>query len=287
MNRLPVAKRAQILAMLCEGNSMRSAARLAGVSLNTVSKLLVAAGEACATVHDEHVRKVEAKRIQADEIWSFCYAKAKNVTEEMQEKNPNAGDVWTWTALDAESKLIITWHVGGRSTSDAHDFMFDLAGRVSGRVQLSTDGLPHYPPAIVEAFGEDVDLGVVLKKFSAGGYNPGRYSPPVCVGCENKPVLGNPDPKHISTSYVERNNLTLRMQMRRYTRLTNGFSKKLQNHVSMVAIYAVWYNFIRPHKSLGGKTPAMQVGLTDRKWNIAEIIEIMDQAALVPATQSE
>jgi IS1 family transposase len=284
MNRLPIAKRAQILSMLCEGMAMRSAARLAGVSLNTVAKLLVDAGEACALIHDEHVRGVQSRRIQADEIWSFNYCKQRNVTDEIREKNPNAGDCWTWTALDADSKLIVSWHVGGRTTSDAHDFIADLAQRVSGRVQISTDGLSHYPPAVVAAFGEDVDLGQVIKIFGKS-HNPNRYSPAPCVGCTTIPVLGNPDDAHISTSYVERSNLSIRMGMRRYTRLTNGFSKKHENHVSMVAIYTVWYNFMKSHKTLGGKTPAMHAGLSDHKWSFEKIVEMMDQAALVPATQ--
>ena len=285
MNRLPVAKRAQILSMLCEGMSMRSAARLAGVSLNTVSKLLLDAGDACAIIHDEHVREVKAKRLQCDEIWSFCYAKARNVTEKIAEKNPDAGDIWTWTGIDADSKLIVTWHVGGRTTNDAHDFMYDLAGRVSGRVQISTDGLAHYPPAVVAAFGEDVDLGTVIKQFS--GQPTGRYTPPICVGCEKHETIGAPDHAHISTSFVERSNLTLRMSMRRFTRLTNAFSKKLQSHVAMVAIYTVWYNFMKSHKSLGGKTPAIHAGLSDHKWGMTEIVEMMDQEALVPATHAE
>jgi len=274
INRLTPAKRRAVVAALVEGNSIRATVRITGVAKNTVAKLLVDLGAACAKYQDETLRNLSSKRLQCDEIWSFCYAKAKNVTEEILEKNADAGDVWTWTALDSDSKLILTWRVGGRTTTDAHEFIADLAGRVSGRVQISTDGLTHYGPAIVAAFGEgDVDLGQVVKHYSSTG-NTGRYSPPVCTGCEKKVVLGEPDYGHISTSHIERSNLTLRMSMRRYTRLTNAFSRKVENHAAMVALFFCYYNFARVHQSLR-VTPAMAAGISDHVWEIDEIVGLL------------
>lgn len=286
MNRLPVAKRAQILQMLCEGTSMRSASRLAGVSINTVSKLLVDAGQVCAAFHDEMVQNVPSKRVQCDEIWSFCYAKRKNVTPEIAEKHADAGDVWTWTALDSDSKLIVSYLVGSREYSSAMEFMRDAAGRLANRVQLTTDGLKFYLAAVDYAFGTEVDYAQLVKYYGEDQSEEKRYSPAICTGCEKKEITGSPDPSHISTSHVERSNLTMRMHMRRFTRLTNAFSKKFTNHAHMVAIYTVWYNFIRNHKTLK-TTPAIAAGIADRPWTLVEIVELMDQLSLVPATQSE
>jgi IS1 family transposase len=273
MNRLSPAKQKAVVACLVEGNSIRATVRMTGVAKNTVAKLLIDLGAACSAYQDEKLRNLPSKRLQCDEIWSF-YAKQRNVTEEILEKNPDAGDVWTWTCLDPDSKLMVSWHVGGRSTDDTHQFIHDVASRVSDRVQISTDGLGQYIPAIVSAFGENVDLGQVLKKFAAGGYNPGRYSPPACVGCENKPIIGNPDPKHISTSYIERSNLTLRMSMRRFTRLTNAFSRKVENHTAMVSLFFMYYNFARVHQTLR-VTPAMAAGVSDHVWDIEEIVNLL------------
>lgn len=288
MNKLPAAKRAEILSMLVEGNSMRSVSRLAGVSINTVSKLLVDAGGLCAAFHDEMVRGVNAQRVQADEIWSFCYAKKKAVEKDatILERNADAGDVWTWTAIEADTKLCLSYLVGARDSQSAYTLMTDIKSRVTDRIQLSTDQLSIYLRSVDRAFGVDVDYAM-LHKIYAGGAD-GRYSPAECIGCKKVVVAGDPDPKHISTSYVERANLTMRMHMRRFTRLTNAFSKKFENHAHMVAIYTVWYNWIRPHKSLAKKTtPAMAAGLTDRAWDFAEIVELLDAVSLVPATQAD
>ena len=273
INRLTPAKRKAVVAALVEGNSIRATVRMTGVAKNTVAKLLVDLGAACAKYQDETLRGLNAKRVQCDEIWSFCYAKAKNVTEEIYQKNPDAGDVWTWTALDSDSKLMLTWRVGGRTTTDAHEFMRDVASRVSSRIQLSTDGLTLYPPAMVNAFGEDgVDLGAVIKIYSRNA--GGRYSPPECIGCEKQTVVGEPDYDHISTSHVERSNLTLRMSMRRFTRLTNAFSRKVENHAAMVALFFCYYNFARVHQSLR-VTPAMEAGIADHVWSIDEIVGLL------------
>jgi IS1 family transposase len=285
MNRLPVAKRAQILQMLCEGTSMRATSRIASVSINSVSKLLADAGIICAAFHNEMVQNVPAKRVQCDEIWSFCYAKKKNVTAAIAEIHPDAGDVWTWTALDSDSKLIVSYLVGSRDYSSAMEFMRDAAGRLSNRVQLTTDGHQQYLAAVDYAFGTEVDYAMLIKHYGPDQGDEKRYSPAVCLGCEKKEITGSPDPKHISTSHVERANLTMRMHMRRFTRLTNAFSKKVENHAHMVALYTVWYNFIRAHKTLK-TTPAIAAGITDRVWGFAEIVELIDQVALVPAAHA-
>jgi IS1 family transposase len=276
MNRKPAAKRAQILAMLCEGTSMRSTSRLAGVSINTVSKLLADAGKLCAAFHDEMVRGVESQRVQADEIWSFCYAKKKTVQKDQTilERNADAGDVWTWTAIDADSKLCLAYLVAARTADSAYALLSDVKSRVSDRIQLTTDQLSVYLRSADRVFGLDVDYAMLHKIYAGGG--DGRYSPAECIGTKKIVVTGDPDPKHISTSYVERSNLTMRMHMRRFTRLTNAFSKKVENHAHMVAIYTVWYNWIRPHKTLK-TTPAVAAGLTDRAWTFVELVELMDK----------
>lgn len=269
MNRLSIAGRAAILGMLVEGNSLRSCSRLADVSINTVTKLLVDLGAACERFHDEHVRNVRVRRLQCDEIWCFVGAKAKNVTPE--KKAQGWGDTWTWTGLDADTKLCLSYLVGGRGLAWAKEFMADCASRIRGRVQITTDGHKAYLDAVEDAFGADIDYAQLQKIYGAPSDNETRYSPAVCIGCDMKVVSGNPDPKHVSTSYVERHNLTMRMGMRRFTRLTNGFSKKIDNHAAMVAIHAMYYNFGRIHKTLR-ITPAMAAGLSDHVWALEEIV---------------
>jgi IS1 family transposase len=281
MNKLSVAQRAQILAMLCEGSSMRSVSRLADVSINTVSKLLVDAGRFCAGFHDAKVRDVKAKRVQVDEIWSFTGAKQKNVAT-MKARVDGAGDTWTWTAIEADTKLIVSHFVGGRDGECAMWFMDDLRSRLANRVQLTSDGHKAYIEAVEGAFGADVDYAMLIKLYgNAPDGGKGRYSPGECTGAKKTPIEGSPDPKHISTSYAERANLTMRMHNRRFTRLTNAFSKKFENHAHMVAIYAVWYNFLRIHKTLR-VTPAMAAGLSQTVMNWTDIVEAMD-ADFIPA----
>ncbi len=281
MNRLSTPQRATILKMLVEGSSLRSISRVTGASINTVTKLLVDAGRACITYHDEHVRGVRAKRVQVDEIWEFVYAKARNV--ETAKKPPaDAGDAWTWTAIDADSKLVISWLVGGRDGLAGLEFMTDLADRLAGRVQLTSDGLAVYEGAVEEAFGADVDYAQLIKVFGdVPRETTTRYSPGDCRGSFTRTVQGAPDPVHIATSYVERHNLTMRMSMRRFTRLTNAFSKKLQNMVYSLALYFVWYNWCRRHTTTR-MTPAQAAGLTDT-WHDAEwIVGLVDAAAPTP-----
>lgn len=281
MNRLPMAKRSQILTLLCEGSSMRSISRIADVSITTVAKVLVNAGKVCATFHDEKVRGVKSRRVQVDEIWSFTYAKAKNVAD-AKDAPEGAGDTWTWTAIDADSKLIISHFVGGRDGDCAKLFIDDLAERLATRVQLTSDGHKAYLEAVEGAFGADVDYAMLVKIYGAsadGG--KGRYSPADCCGTRKIGISGKPVTKHVSTSYVERHNLTMRMHMRRFTRLTNAFSKKFENHAHMVALYAVWYNFVRIHKTLR-VTPAMEAGLTDTLWSMDDVVALMDAAEDAP-----
>jgi IS1 family transposase len=282
MNKLPPAKRAAVLTMLCEGASMRSVSRMADVSINTVARLLKDAGEACAAHHDEAVRGVKAKRVQCDEIWSFCYAKQKNVAA-AKAAPEGAGDVWTWTALEADFKLIVSYLIGGRDAGYASAFMEDVASRLANRVQLTTDGHRTYLDAVDAAFGADVDYAQLVKLYGAAPEAAkGRYSPAECTGIRKTRVEGCPDPAHVSTSYAERQNLTMRMHMRRFTRLTNGFSKKAMNHAHMVALYTCWYNWVRIHKTLR-VTPAMAAGLTDRLWSMEDVVALIEAREAPPA----
>ncbi len=275
MNKLQTDKRAQILHCLCEGNSMRATARLTGVSINTVVKLLIDAGNACSRYQDEVFRNLKCRRLQCDEIWAFCYAKEKNCTAEMKAKG--AGDIWTWAAIDADTKLIPCWFIGNRDASCAYHFMHDLAARLSHRVQLTTDGHSAYLSAVEDAFGCEIDYAQLVKIYgnvSEGGEV--RYSPAVCMGARKAHITGKPDFKHVSTSFVERQNLTMRMSMRRFTRLTNGFSKKVENHEHSVALHFMHYNFCRIHKSLR-VTAAMEAGITDHVWDISEIVAVIEK----------
>jgi IS1 family transposase len=255
---------------------MRSISRVCDVSINTVSKLLVDAGKACAAFHDEKVRGVKARRVQVDEIWSFTAAKQKNVAS-MKAPVEGAGDTWTWTALDADSKLIITWLVGGRDSDYAIAFMDDLRDRLANRVQLTSDGHKAYLEAVEGAFGGDVDYAMLVKMYGAASDGAkGRYSPAECTGIRKTRIEGNPDLAHVSTSYAERQNLTMRMQMRRFTRLTNAFSKKFENHMHMVALYTVWYNYVKQHKTLKGLSPAMAAGLSNTLWSMTDLAQMID-----------
>jgi IS1 family transposase len=274
MNRLPIEKRAAILGMLVEGNSLRATSRLANVSINTVTKLLVDLGEACVEYHHKNIRNVRVRRLQCDEIWSFVGAKAKNVRPER--RGAGWGDIWTWVAIDADSKLCVSYLVGGRDGWWAREFMNDCAKRIVGRVQITTDGHRVYLDAVEDAFGMDVDYAQLQKIYGAVEENDTRYSPAVCIGCDMKVVSGRPDHQHVSTSFVERQNLTMRMGMRRFTRLTNGFSKKAENHAAMVAIHFMYYNFARIHKTLR-VSPAMAAGLADHLWNLEELVGLLDK----------
>jgi IS1 family transposase len=281
MNKLPIAKRVQILSMLCEGSSMRAVSRLCDVSINTVAKMLVEAGNVCMAFHDDKVRNLNCKRVQVDEIWSFCYAKQKNVGAAKSAPD-GAGETWTWTAIDADTKLIAAWFVGGRDAESANVFMDDLAQRLTHRIQLTSDGHRCYADAVEGAFGNQIDYAQLVKIYGeAPEGSQGRYSPAECTGIKKKLMSGSPDEKHISTSYIERSNLTMRMHNRRFTRLTNAFSKKFESHVHMIAIYTVFYNFLRIHKTLR-VTPAMAAGLTDRVWDMAAVIAMMDAVAPKP-----
>lgn len=274
MNKLHAGKRSQILNCLVEGNSMRATARLNDVSINTVVKLLCDAGAAFSKYQDETFRNLNCRRVQCDEVWSFCYAKEKNCPDEMKAKG--GGDVWTWAALDPDTKLIPCWFIGKRDAGCAYHFIHDLASRLASRVQLTTDGHRAYLNAVEDAFGAEVDYGMLVKIYGntpEGGEV--RYSPAQCMGARKAAISGQPDFKHISTSMIERQNLTMRMSMRRFTRLTNGFSKKIENHEHSVALHFMHYNFCRIHKSLR-VTPAMEAGVSDHVWSWDEMLAVID-----------
>jgi IS1 family transposase len=280
MNKLSAERRAQIVRALCEGNSIRSTARMTGAAINTVVSLLVDLGGACSEYQDRVMRDLPCERLQADEIWSFCYAKAKNVPDQYSGQF-GYGDVWTWTAIDADTKLVPCWLVGERNSADARVFIDDLAGRLANRIQLTTDGHRPYLQAVEDAFGANIDYAVLVKLYGPDPSAERRYSPTICIGADPRVIQGQPDEAHISTSYVERQNLSMRMGMRRFTRLTNGFSKKIENHMRAVALYFMHYNFARPHTTLSKRyptTPAMAAGLTDHVWTALEIVALLDNS---------
>ncbi len=275
MNRLPIEQRVRVINSLVEGNSIRATVRMTGVCKDAVLKLIRDFGKVCSEHHDRAVRRVSSKRVQCDEVWAFCYAKAKNVPEEKQ--GTGAGDVWTWTAIDADSKLIVSYLCGGRDAQWAYQFMEDLASRVSARIQITTDGHRAYAQAVEGAFGMYVDYAMLIKLYGNDAETETRYSPAECIGTRTVVLNGNPNPRHISTSYAERQNLNIRMGMRRFTRLTNAFSKKFENHCHMVAIYFAYYNFCRIHQTLR-VTPAMQARLTDHVWSFEELVGLLSEA---------
>lgn len=274
MNRLPIEKRAQIIGMLVEGMSMRAASRLADVSINTVTKLLEDVGLAAGLYQAQTLVNLPCKRIQCDEIWSFCYVKENYVTKEEKEKL-GRGDVYTWTGMCADSKLMVSYLVGNRGVECAHAFTHDLASRLASRVQLTTDGYRIYLDAVEQAFGNDIDFGMLVKKYGGEPTGERRYSPGEFVSAEKRVITGAPDADKISTSYVERQNLTMRMSMRRFTRLTNGFSKKIENLEHAVSLHFMHYNFARIHKTLR-VTPAMAAGISDHVWTLEEIALLAD-----------
>src|SRR5947209_5909460 len=273
MNKLTTERRIQVIGALVEGNSIRAASRMTCTSKNTVIKLLEDAGTACANYQDEVMRNLPCRRLECDEIWSFCYAKKKNVSPEHQGIF-GYGDVWTWVAIDADTKLVPCWHVGRRDANAAYEFINDLASRLAHRVMLTTDGLKAYVEAVESAFGADIDFAQLIKIYGKS-QDEIRYSPAEYIGCETKVITGDPFPPMISTSYIERQNLTMRMSMRRFTRSTNGFSKKIENHMHAIALHYMHYNFVRIHKSLRC-TPTMEAGITKKLWSVADIVALID-----------
>jgi IS1 family transposase len=275
MNKLTTAKRAQILGMMVEGVSIRAISRMTGASKNTIVKLLTDAGEACSDYQDRTLRNLPCKRLQADEIWSFVYPKQKNVPQEMRGQF-GVVEVWTWTALCADTKLVPSWYVGTRDADAAYRFMSDLASRLANRVQLTTDGHHAYLSAVDAAFDRAIDYAMLARKYGVAPEAEKRYSPAVCLGADRTVVRGRPDPAHIGTSYVERQNLSMRMGIRRFTRLTNAFSKKLENHIHALSIYFMHYNFVRIHQTLRC-TPAMDAKVTDRLWSLEDMVALVDE----------
>jgi len=275
MNRLDVERRKQVIRCLVDGNSIRATVRITGVARNTVVKLLVEIGAACSEYQDRVFRNLRLKRIQCDEIWSFVYANQKNVRPAMLEHG-HAGDVWTWAAIDAETELVPCWMIGGRDAAAARGFIDDLAGRLAHRVQLTTDGHKAYLEAVEGAFGCEVDYAMLIKLYGNEPEAEVRYSPAQCIGTRTEIITGRPEPEHISTSYAERQNLTMGMCMRRFTRLTNAFSKKIENHAAAVALYFMYYNFARIHQTLR-VTPAMAAGVTDRLWDVADLVTLWEE----------
>jgi IS1 family transposase len=275
MNKLSIEKRKAIISALIEGVGVNATSRLTGVGKQAILRLLADVGEACAEFHHERVRGLKPDRVECDEIWSFVFAKEKSLRPEVR-GTYGIGDCWLWTAIDRDSKVIISYLVGQRTPEDARDFMMDLSTRITNTTTLSTDGLTCYPDAVSEAFGDCVHYGQVIKIFNQEPANEARYSPAKCTGCKKKAVLGAPRAKNISTSIVERSNLTLRSQNKRFARLTLGHSKKIANHEFSIALSMAYYNWCRPHLSLEGKTPAMAAGLTDRKMTIEDLIGLID-----------
>jgi IS1 family transposase len=276
MNRLKSWERAQVVRSLVEGNSIRSTVRITGFAKNTVTKLLIELGRACAAYQNDALRNLPASRIECDEIWSFVGMKEKSIPEERRGEE-GIGDAWTWTALDPDTKLMCTWLVADRSSESCDAFITDLASRLAHRVQITTDGFPAYIESIGDAFGQNVDYAMLMKEYGTDPSEDRRFSPPVVLSESMKIIEGNPDETLISTSYVERSNLTMRMGMRRFTRLTNGFSKKAENLAAAVALHFMYYNFARPHKTLGAKvTPAMAAGLSQHVWTCEEIAALLD-----------
>ena len=274
MNRLPLEKRTQIIGLLVEGNSVRATARLADVSFNTVLKLIPQIGAACQKYHDEHVRNLQSQRIECDEIWSFIYGKDKNLPEDQRGKF-GIGSIWTWVAIDAESKLVVSYLVGNRDADYARMFMYDVAERLKNRVQMTTDGLKAYLEAVEENFGADIDFAQLVKMYGKPIEGEHRYSPAECTGAVKTPITGSPKTKYISTSYVERQNLTMRMNMRRFTRLTNAFSKKVENHAHAVALHFMYYNYCRIHKTLR-VSPAMAAGIEKHLWTVEDLARLLE-----------
>jgi IS1 family transposase len=284
MNQLSNERRSQVVAALVEGNSIRATVRMTGVAKNTVVKLLNDLGCACAAFHNEYVRNLRVRRLQCDEIWCFVGAKKKK-NASLEQKAAGWGDAWTWTGIDADTKLCVGYLVGGRDSGWAYDFMQDCANRINSRVraQITTDAYKPYLEAVEGAFGLDCDYAQLHKVYGApSDEDQRRYSPATCIGCDMKTVIGNPDPKHVSTSFVERQNLTMRMSMRRFTRLTNGFSKKIDNLRHAVALHFMYYNFCRVHQTLR-VTPAMEAGIADHVWTIEELVSLLDQSATAVA----
>jgi len=274
MNRLSTPQRVAVVKALVEGNSIRSTVRLTGVAKNTVTKLLIELGVACLDYQDKTLQNLSSKRIQCDEIWSFVGAKKKTIQKDpsIMDRNPDAGDAWTWTAIDADSKLCVSFLIGNRDSHAAYALLSDVKSRMANRIQLTTDQLSVYLKSADRAFGIDVDYAMLHKIYAGGG--DGRYSPAECIGTKKVVVIGDPDPTHISTSFVERANLTMRMSMRRFTRLTNAFSRRIENHAAMVSIFFMFYNFARVHQSLR-VTPAMQAGISDHVWSVEEIVDLL------------
>ena len=278
MNKLSIEKRTQVITALVEGNSIRATCRMTNTAKGTVTRLLVSVGKACAKYQGEHLKNLPCKHIQCDEIWSFCHAKQKNVPEEKQGQF-GYGDVWTWVAMDADTKLVASWLVGLRDAGYAYEFIQDLRARLANRIQLTTDGHKVYLEAVEDAFGADVDYAQLVKLYGQEPEAEKRYSPAQCIGADPHIIQGNPDPKLISTSFVERQNLTMRMSMRRFTRLTNAFSKKIENLEYAVALHFMYYNFARPHKTLANpypRTPSMAAGITNHIWTVDEIVRLTE-----------
>jgi IS1 family transposase len=274
MNKLDPKTRAQIIQLLCEGMAIRAITRVTGASKNTIAKLLADAGRACAEYQDRALRDLPCKRVQLDEIWSFVYAKNDNV-KKAKAAPRDAGDAWTWTAICADTKLLISTLVGRRDTEYALYFVDDLRNRLANRVQVTSDGHRPYIEAMDTVFGEDADYAMLVKHYGSSPQAETRYSPAICLGATKRRISGNPDPKHVNTSYAERQNLTMRMHMRRFTRLTNGFSKKLENHAYAVALHQIYYNFVRIHQTLK-VTPAMAARVTEKLWEVSDIIAVVD-----------